>query len=183
MLDGSNYAYWKQRIIVFLKSIDDDVWDIVEEGHSKPTIVANGQTIPKPKAQWTRDEKHDSNCNNKAMNGIYNGISDDEFRRASTCKTAKEALEVLQTVNEGTDTVKQSKLQRLTKEFETIVMEEDKTFDQFYAKLNDIVNSVFILGEEIPENKIVKKILRSLPSRFDSKVDAMKKIRILILSR
>ncbi|XXG85931.1 hypothetical protein AAC387_Pa11g0926 [Persea americana] len=52
-------------------------------------------------------------------------------------------------------------------------MEEDETFDQFYAKLNDTANSVFILGEEIPENKIVKKILRSLPSRFDSKVDAI----------
>ena len=52
-------------------------------------------------------------------------------------------------------------------------MEKDEAFDQFYAKLNDIVNSVFILGEEILENKIVKKILRSLPSRFDSKVDAI----------
>lgn len=52
-------------------------------------------------------------------------------------------------------------------------MEEYETFDQFYAKLNDIVNSVFILGEEIPKNKIVKKILRSLLSRFDSKVDAI----------
>ena len=60
---------------------------------------------------------------------------------------------------EGTDTVKQSKLQRMTKELETIVMEEDETFDQFYAELNDIVNSVFNLGEEIPENKIIKKIL------------------------
>lgn len=69
--------------------------------------------------------------------------------------------------------MKQSKLERLTKEFETIVMEEDETFDQFYAKLNDTANSVFILGEEIPENKTVKKILRSLPSRFDSKVDAI----------
>ena len=73
----------------------------------------------------------------------------------------------------GTDTVKQSKLQRLTKEFETIVMGEDETFDEFYAKLNDIVNSVLILGEEIPENEIIKKILRSLPSWFDSEVDAI----------
>ncbi|XXG79824.1 hypothetical protein AAC387_Pa09g0815 [Persea americana] len=52
-------------------------------------------------------------------------------------------------------------------------MEEDKTFDQFYAKLNDIVNSVFNLGEEIPENKIVKEIMRFLPSLFDSKVIAI----------
>ncbi|KAJ8620341.1 hypothetical protein MRB53_028870 [Persea americana] len=126
----------------------------------------------KPNA-WTKDEKHASNCNNKAMNGIYNGVSAEEFRKISTCKTAKETWEVLQTVYEGTDTMKQFKLQRLTKEFETIVMEEYETFDQFYAKLNDIANSVFILSEEIQENKIVKKILRSLPSRFNSKVDVI----------
>ncbi|XXG59729.1 hypothetical protein AAC387_Pa04g1763 [Persea americana] len=161
-------------MIEFLKSIDDDVWDIFEEGHSKPTIVADGKTIPKPKAQWSKDDKYASNCNNKDMNGIYNEVSTEEFRKISTCKTAKKAWEVLETVYEGTDTVKQSKLQRLTKEFETIVMEEDETFDQFYAKLNDIVNYVLILGEEIQENKVVNKILRSLPSMFDSKVDAIK---------
>ena len=84
--------------------------------------MANGQIVPKPKAQWSKDNKYASNCNNKAMNGIYNGVSAEEFRRISICKTAKEAWEVLQTVYEGTYTVKQSKLQRLTKEFETIVM-------------------------------------------------------------
>ena len=132
-----------------------------------------GKPVPKLKAQWSKDEKHASNCNNKTVNSIYNGVSADEFRRIFTCKTAKDAWEVLQTVYEGTNTVKQSKLEKLTKEFETIVMEEDETFDQFYAKLNDIVNFVFNLGEEIQENKTVKKILRSLPSRFDSKVDAI----------
>ena len=95
MLDGSNYAYWKQRLIEFLKSIDDDVWDIVEDGYSRLTIVANGQTVPKLKAQWTKDEKHAFNCNNKAMNEIYNEVFAEEFRRISTCKTAKEACEVL----------------------------------------------------------------------------------------
>ena len=53
-------------------------------------------------------------------------MSAEEFHRISTNKIAKEAWKVLQTVYEGTDTVKQSKLQRLTKEFETIVMEEGR---------------------------------------------------------
>ena len=78
-------------IIRFLKSIDDDVYDIVEEGYSKPTVATDGQTVPKPKAQWTEDQKHDSNCNNKAINDIYNGISVEKFRRISTCNIAKEA--------------------------------------------------------------------------------------------
>ena len=49
-------------------------------------------------------------------------------------------------------------------------MEEDKLFDEFYAKLKDIMNSAFNLGETIPEPKIVRKVLRSLPERFCGKI-------------
>ena len=38
-------------------------------------------------------------------------------------------------------------------------MGEDETFDEFYAKLKEIVNSSFNLGENILEPKIVRKIL------------------------
>ena len=49
-------------------------------------------------------------------------------------------------------------------------MKEDELFDEFYVKLKDIVNSVFNLGETIPEPKIVRKVLRSLPERFHAKI-------------
>ena len=54
--------------------------------------------------------------------------------------------------------------------FEKIKMEEDESFDEFYAKLKDIVNSAFNPGETIPKPKIVKKVLRSLPERFHVKI-------------
>ena len=47
-------------------------------------------------------------------------------------------------------------------------------FDEFYVKLNDIVNSAFNLGETIPEPKIVRKVLKSLPERFYAKITAIK---------
>ena len=52
-------------------------------------------------------------------------------------------------------------------------MEEDESFDKFYAKLKNIVNSVFNLGETIPEPKIVRKVLRSLPERFQAKITSI----------
>ena len=33
-------------------------------------------------------------------------------------------------------------------------MEEDESFDEFYAKLKDIVNSAFNLGETIPNLRL-----------------------------
>ena len=52
-------------------------------------------------------------------------------------------------------------------------MKEDKLFDEFYAKLRDIVNSTFNLGETILKPKIVRKVLRSLPKRFHAKITAI----------
>ena len=49
-------------------------------------------------------------------------------------------------------------------------MEEDESFYEFYAKLKDIVNSAFNLGETISEPKIMRKVLRSLPERFHAKI-------------
>ena len=53
-------------------------------------------------------------------------------------------------------------------------MDEDESFDEFYAKLKDIVNSAFNLGEQIPEPKIVKLILRFLLERFHAKIIVIK---------
>ena len=49
-------------------------------------------------------------------------------------------------------------------------MSNDDCFDEFYAKLNDIVNSAYNLGEIYDQPKIVKKILRSLTENFRPKV-------------
>ena len=39
LFDGTNYAYWKVRMRVFLQSLDDKVWQAVEIGWTKPKEV------------------------------------------------------------------------------------------------------------------------------------------------
>ena len=52
-------------------------------------------------------------------------------------------------------------------------MSNDECFDEFYVKLNDIVNSAYNLGEIYDQPKIVGKILRSLIEDFRPKVTAI----------
>ena len=52
-------------------------------------------------------------------------------------------------------------------------MSDDESFYEFYAKLNDIVNFAYNLGEIYDQPKIVKKILRSLNENFRPKVTAI----------
>ena len=108
---------------------------------------------------------------------MFSAITNEEFKKISSTETAKEAWTILQTTYEGTKTVKDSKFQRLTTSFEEIKMEEDELFDEFYAKLKDIVNLAFNLRKTIPEPRIVRKVLRSLPERFHAKITAIEELK------
>ena len=50
-------------------------------------------------------------------------------------------------MHEGIKAIKINKLQQLTTRFESIRMFEDESFDEFYAKLNNIVNFSYNFGE------------------------------------
>ena len=107
------------------------------------------------------------------MNTIFNAVSMEEFKRISNVEVAHTAWNILQTMHEGTKAVKINKLQQLTTRFESIRMSDDECFDKFYAKLNDIVNSAYNLGEIYNQPKIFRKILRSLTENFRPKVTAI----------
>ena len=78
-------------------------------------------------------------------------------------------------MHEGTKVVKINKLQQLTTRIERIRMSKVESFDEFYVKLNDIVNSAYNLGEIYDQPKIVRKILRSITEDFRPKVTAITK--------
>lgn len=77
--------------------------------------MLNEKGSPNPRlTDWSQGDKKQAHWNDKAINAIYNGVTPAEFRRISTCKTAKEAWVLLRMVHEGTDIVMQTKIQNLT---------------------------------------------------------------------
>ena len=128
---------------------------------------------------WDKAALAVSNVNIKALNTIFCGVSPDEFHRISHITVAKEAWEILETTYEGTKKVKDTKLQMLITRFEELKMSEDKSFDSFYSKLNEVVIGKFNLGEKMEDSKIVRKILRSLPESFRAKVIAIEESKDL----
>ena len=97
----------------------------------------------------------------------------------SSIETAKEAWTILQTTYEGTKAIKDLKFQRLIISFEEIKMEVDELFDEFYAKLKDIVNSAFNLRETIPNPRLLERCLDLYPRDFMLRSLQLRNQRIL----
>ena len=148
----------------FLCAIDEFVWDSVENGYAKPTTT---------KSERDKAALALANANSKAINAIFYSVSLNEFHKISHMETAKEAWTILKTTYEGTNKVKDTKLQMLTTRFEELKMGDVEAFDSFYGKLNEIVIAKLNLKEKIEDSKVVRKILRSLPKSFQAKVTAI----------
>ena len=111
--------------------------------------------------------------NSKALNALFNGIDRNIFRLVHQCELAKEVWDTLKTTHEGTSKVKMSRLQMLTTKFENLRMMEDETIHEFHMNILEIANTSGALGEKMSEEKLVRKILISLPKRFAMKVTAI----------
>ena len=91
----------------------------------------------------------------------------------------KEAWDILQTTFEGSGDVKRNKFLTLATRIENLHMLEEESLFYFYTNLCDIANESFILGEKIPEFVLVRKIIRSLPNRFQPKTTAIEESKKL----
>ena len=81
LFDGTNYAYWKLHMRAFLQSLDEKVWQAVKIGWTNPKEVS---------ADWDDAKIKAANFNSRALNALFNAVTNEEFKKISSSKTAKE---------------------------------------------------------------------------------------------
>ena len=82
LFDGTNYAYWKVRMRVFLQSINEKVWQVVEIVWTKPKEAST---------DWEEAKIKAAKFNNRALNALFSAVTNEEFKKISSTETAKEA--------------------------------------------------------------------------------------------
>ena len=82
LFDVTNYVYWKVHMRDFLQSLDENVWQVVEIGWTKPKEAPTNWDDAKIKAK---------NFNSRALNVLFSVVINEEFKKISSTETAKEA--------------------------------------------------------------------------------------------
>jgi hypothetical protein len=164
ILLGKNYEFWSLRMKSFLQA--QECWDLVDLGYVELDLtdlatMTNQQRI----AQATQ-----RNRENKAKFWIQNSVDDLIFLKIIGASTSKQAWDILKSAYQGNDRVKMVKLQTLRTQFETLRMTDSENVDQFMTRVMGIVNQIRLIGESITDQRIVEKVLKSLPKKFETVV-------------
>ena len=76
----------------FIRALDVRAWRSILIRWTPPTITdSEGKRFLKPEVDWSNDDDHLANYNNKALHTIFNGCDSNHIKLISSCEIAKEA--------------------------------------------------------------------------------------------
>ena len=107
--------------------------------------------------------------NAQACDIVFNGLCPEEFNKISRLEDAKEIWDTLVDMHEGTESVKQSKLDVLQSQLDKFKMKNGEGVAEMYSRLVLVTNEIASLGsKEMTDKFIIKKILRALDGKYDT---------------
>ncbi|KAH7857008.1 hypothetical protein Vadar_008009 [Vaccinium darrowii] len=153
---------------IFVTSNDYDLWKIITKGPTIPTKKSGDLIVPKSEDEWDEAEKAKMEKNARAINLLYCALCTNEYNRISACEAAKEIWDKLEIAYEGNNQVKQSKIDILVHSFELFKMQPNESISQMFARFTNITNGLKSLGKSYTESEMTRKILRSMPTKWDT---------------
>jgi predicted phosphoribosyltransferase len=88
-------------------------------------------------------------------------------------ETPKQVWDKLQGEFKGSSRVKTVRLLALKREFELMKMKDNESVKDYSGRLMDVVNQIRLLGKAFTDHKVVKKIMVSVPQKFEAKISAI----------
>lgn len=149
------------------------LWDVMEEGYEVEELRANA-TQAQRLAHETEIAK-----GFKALTALHSSVSDSIFTRIMSCTSAREVWLKLQEEFQGNTRTRQMQVLNLRREFETIRMKENELVKDFTDRLLKVVNQIRVLGEPLTDQRVVEKVLVSLPEKFEAKISSLEESRNL----
>ncbi|XP_009595633.1 uncharacterized protein [Nicotiana tomentosiformis] len=155
---------------IYAKSYDFKVWRVIKKGNYPLPVAAQPATDPKDIDEYTDEQMEVVQVNAKARNLLYNAISGEEYEKISNCDTAKEMWDKLEVTYEGTGKVKETHINMLVHDYELFQMKEGESIEEMFARFSKIISDLKAFGKPYTSDDQVRKILRSLPTTWQTKV-------------
>ncbi|KAL8112699.1 hypothetical protein AgCh_020135 [Apium graveolens] len=164
-LDKDNYHHWKVKMHLYLLSQDEAYVDCIERGPhvSMRAATGNEPSVPKPRHEWSDPDIEQVRKDKKAMNILFNGVDGDMFDNIINCKTTKEVWDTIQIFCDGTEQVRENKIQLLIQQYEHFHCKESESLTDIFSRFQNLMNALKLHGRVYQTKDSNLKFLTSLP--------------------
>lgn len=122
---------------------DYELWLIIQNGPLVPKKTnTDGTRVPKTPSEFDSEDFKMMEKKAKAKKLLYFGLRPDEYTRISECASAKKIWDTLSVAHEGTNQVKQSRIELLMRSYELFVMDDKETIKDMFTRFTIITNEM-----------------------------------------
>jgi hypothetical protein len=162
VLSEKSYESWYIRMRMILRS--QDLWTYVINGYAEPVDVAAELALSNNDCVLLKENRKKDN---KVLGLIQQGLNESIFTNISSVASSKMAWDILETYDQGVSKVKTVKLRNLRRDFENLKMKDNESVDTFMTQVMSVVNHLRQYGDDIENKRVIEKVLRSLPKKFE----------------
>jgi hypothetical protein len=161
--DVKDYPKWAYDMQMHLYGLYPSLWKIVVVG---VTIPAEGEAV-------MIEHEQDPHRNVQATRVIMGSLCAQEFNKVRNIQIAKVIWDTLKEAHEGTEHVRQGKMDLISGELELFYMKDGETVREMYDRLMLLVSDIRALGSvDWDDSKVTKKLLRAFAPK-DKNLTAM----------
>uniref|UniRef100_A0A6N2MNK0 Uncharacterized protein n=1 Tax=Salix viminalis TaxID=40686 RepID=A0A6N2MNK0_SALVM len=157
-----HYHIWAIKMRFYLRS--QGLWNVVATDVDPSPSSANS-TLAQIIAHEEEKLKKD-----KVITCLHSGLANHIFTKIMDLETPKLVWDKLQGEFEGSSRIKTVRILSLKKEIELMKMKDIECVKNYSDRLMDVVNRMRLLGKVIGDQKVIKKMMVSLPQKFEAKI-------------
>ncbi|GKC28557.1 hypothetical protein Tco_1035851 [Tanacetum coccineum] len=175
ILKQGEYDMCRLRIELYFQVQDYAIWDVIENGNSfKPAAQTiqntDGTSTSLMSGPVTTEEKVQKKNYVKARSMLLMALPKEYLMNFNQYKDAQTLFVAIQTRFGGNEATKKTQKTLLKQMYENFSAPSTKSLDSIFNRLKKIVTQLAILGENILQEDLNLKFLRSLPFEWNTHV-------------
>ena len=175
--DKANYNLWKKKMTLFLRASNPEYMDVLAEGPhipEKEDPENPRHKIPKPKSEWTAREKELVSLDVSLQLILVDAMDEDMSHQIMVCESGKHMWETIELLMEGTEDVKENRLDILTTQYEAFKSLPGESITSVFERLNKLLNELSLHGKRYAQKEINRKFMLTLPSHLVNKGESVR---------
>ena len=190
LFDKENYVMWKKKMLLFLQVANPKYLQVLKKGPKIPmvmepeviendVVITKARTYVKDPEDFSPAEIEEASLDASLQLILVDSLNPLMNRHVMNCKDSKHIWETIEIINEGTEEVRENKLEILTSEYEYFKSNPGEGITEVFERYNALINNLNINGKYYSIREVNKKFLLTLPTHLEHRITAIREARDL----
>ena len=182
--DRANYNLWKKKMNLYIRASNPKYEEYLKMGPFIPMKLVPETTegdvrvpqrfIPKDPTEFSDSDKEAVALDTNLQLIIVDSMDSDMCHQIVNCTTAKHMWDTIELIMEGTEEVKENRLDILTSQYDSFKSLSGESITQVFERYNKLLNGLSLQGKTYPIRETNRKFMLTLTHHVEHKISAIR---------